>query len=101
AMKVRRWAWVTGISLSLALPGFGSADDAAKPRVFVGSIDTTPETREAMQEYLQAKGFKGCFVPEAAAPNTLLYRGPKQEYEAAVEAAWKFKPADKPEKVKK
>jgi hypothetical protein len=99
-MKVRGWAWLTGIFLSLGLPVVGSGEDPAKPRVFVGSIDTTPESREALQQYLKEKGFKGCFVPEGAAPNTLLYRGPKQEYEAAIEAAWKFKPEGKTKKAK-
>ena len=45
-------------------------------------------TREAgrVLKFLKEKGYRGANVPDGAAPQTIIYRGPKAEYEAALDA---------------
>lgn len=59
------------------------APTADKPRVFTGSIQVPPEKREEVLKLLKDKGLKGAYVPETAAPETVMYRGPKADYDAA------------------
>lgn len=74
----------------------GTADDppgakakaptADKPRAFTGSIQVPPVKREEVLKLLKEKGLKGAYVPETAAPETVMYRGPKADYEAVYDA---------------
>jgi hypothetical protein len=57
-----------------------------KPRAFTGSIQVPPDKREEVLKLLNEKGLKGAYVPETAAPETVMYRGPKTDYEAAYDA---------------
>lgn len=57
-----------------------------KPRAFLGSLQVPPDRRPELLAVLKAKGFGGAFVPDGAAPETILYRGPKAEYEVALDA---------------
>lgn len=89
-------------AVALLAPGEVSARDEKPPaeksdgaKAFVGSIQVPEKHREAVIKLLNDRGFRGTFVPEDAAPGTLLYRGPKTEYEAAVEIVWKMRWDDK------
>lgn len=62
------------------------ADKADKPRAFTGSIQVPPDKREEVLKLLKEKGLKGAYVPETAAPETVMYRGAKEDYEAASDA---------------
>ncbi len=63
-----------------------SPPTADKPRAFTGSIQVPPEKRDEVLKLLKDKGLKGAYVPEAAAPETVIYRGPKADYETAYDA---------------
>lgn len=60
--------------------------DGPKPRTFLGSLQVPPDRRAEVLGVLKAKNYGGAFVPDGAAPETILYRGPKAEYEAALDA---------------
>lgn len=62
------------------------ASTADKPRTFTGSIQVPPDQREEVLKLLKEKGLKGAYVPETAAPETVMYRGAKVDYEAAYDA---------------
>lgn len=59
---------------------------AATPRAFTGSIQVPPDRRKEVLKLLKEKGLNGAYVPETAAPETVIYRGPKADYEAAYDA---------------
>src|SRR4029453_2826117 len=76
---------------ALVLSSFAGADPPTpgarpKERVFIGSFPVAPGRRQEALNYLKEKGYGGAYVPEGAAPDTLLSRGPKAEYEDAEEA---------------
>lgn len=58
----------------------------AKKRNFIGSMQVPAQRRDELLRFLKEKGHLGAFVPDGAAPHTLLYRGTKEQYEAANEA---------------
>jgi hypothetical protein len=60
---------------------------ADKPRAFTGSIQVPPDKRDEVLKLIKEKGLTGAYVPEFAAPETVMYRGPKADYEAAYDAA--------------
>lgn len=59
---------------------------ADKPRMFTGSLQVPPDQRQEVLKLLKEKGLTGAYVPETAAPETVMYRGPKADYEAAHDA---------------
>jgi hypothetical protein len=58
----------------------------AKTRTFIGTFEVPEGRRDEVIRALKGKNFLGAFVPDGAGPHTLLYRGLKAEYEAALEA---------------
>lgn len=75
-----------------------SAPQAAERR-FIGSFAFDPGTRDDVLALLKDHGYSGTYVPENASPDTLLFRGKKADYEAALHFLWKQesqKPKEKP-----
>ena len=73
----------------IALPVRAGPEGGVKkpgPPAFLGSFDVPPERRGELIAWLKGQGYPGAFVPEGASPDTLLYRGPKAEYESALDA---------------
>ena len=73
------------VALALAVAAGVPAADP-KPRTFVGTFQVPPEKRDEVLRFLKDKGYPGAVVPDGAAPETVIYRGPKAEYEAALDA---------------
>ncbi len=74
--------WIAAVAIVIAS---GAVVDA-KPRTFVGTFQVPPEKRDDLVTFLKEKGYLGAVVPDGAAPQTIIYRGPKTEYEAAEDA---------------
>jgi len=81
-------------SIAMFTAGIATACDDT-PRAFIGSIQVPVKHRETVMKLLSDRGFRGAYVPEDAAPDTLLYRGTKAEYESAIEIVWKMRWDDK------
>jgi hypothetical protein len=76
-----------GIALAVALAaGLAAAAADPRPRTFIGTFQVPPEKRDDVLKFLKEKGYPGAGVPDGAAPQTVVYRGPKAEYEAALDA---------------
>lgn len=78
---------VAAATALLPLATAATGDEPPKPRPFLGSIAVSADRRAEVLAFLAEKGFRGAFVPDGAAPHTLLYRGTKGDYEAALDAA--------------
>jgi hypothetical protein len=76
----------TAVLLGAAFLTLADDPKPRKPRPFLGSLQVPPDRRDEVLGVLKAKGFPGVYVPDGAAPETILYRGPKAEYEAALDA---------------
>ena len=77
----------TRIALAAALAaGLVAAAADPKPRTFVGTFQVPPEKRADVHKFLKDRGYPGAGAPDGAAPQTVVYRGPKAEYEAALDA---------------
>jgi hypothetical protein len=92
---MRRLLLVCGVAGVIG--GSGPADEppgvkakspppADNPRAFTGSIQVPPDKRDEVLKLLKEKGLTGAYVPETAAPETVMYRGAKDAYEAAYDA---------------
>lgn len=64
----------------------GVAVSADQPRAFTGSLQVPPDKRPEVLKLLKDKGLTGGYVPDTAAPETVMYRGPKADYDAAHDA---------------
>jgi uncharacterized protein (TIGR03067 family) len=63
----------------------------AKERAFIGTFLIPPERRDGFLRALKDGGFGGAFVPEDGAPDTVLYRGTRAEYDGAVKLMYRLR----------